>query len=85
MKTSAARWGEHFADTLRTLKWTESKGESDVWMRQRDKHFEYLAVYCDDLIVASKDPTSVMEEIKNFYIVRGVGEPDRRCTKLPQL
>ena len=51
LKTSAARWGEHFADTLRTLKWTESKGESDVWMRQRDKHFEYLAVYCDDLIV----------------------------------
>ena len=76
LKTSSARWGEHFADTLRTLNWTESKGETDVWMRKKNNKYEYMAVYCDDLIVASENPEQVLEEIKKFYIVRGIGEPD---------
>ena len=76
LKTSAARWAEHFADTLRQLGWVESKGETDVWMRMRNNKYEYLAVYCDDLIVASEEPKIVMDEIKKYYIVRGVGDPD---------
>ena len=62
LKTSYARYAEHFADTLRSLGWVESKGETDVWMREKDGQYEYLAVYCDDLLCASTDPQKVIDD-----------------------
>ena len=56
LKTSGARWSEHLADTLRSLGWTRCKALNDVWMRDCKSHYEYVAVYSDDIIVASKDP-----------------------------
>ena len=76
LKTSSARWSEHLADTLRSMGWKESKAENDVWMKDMNTHYEYLAVYSDDIIVASKNPQEVMDEIRKTYIMKGVGVPD---------
>mgnify|MGYP000391219710 CR=1 FL=1 len=66
LKTSCARWAEHLADTLRSLGWERSKALSDVWMKDCGTHYEYLAVYSDDIIVASKDPKSVYDIIQKM-------------------
>ena len=76
LKTSGARWSEDLADTLRSLGWFPSKAENDVWMKDCGSHFEYLAVYVDDILVASKDPKQIMVELQKTYIVRGIEMPD---------
>jgi len=40
-----------------------SKAENDVWMKDCGTHYEYLAVYCDNILVAGKDPKALLEDI----------------------
>ena len=54
----------------------ESKALSDVWMKDCGTHYEYLAVYSDDIIVASKDPKAVYDIIQKTYTMKGVGVPE---------
>ena len=44
-------------------------------MKQVDEHYKYIARYVDDVIVFSKDPMVIMEELKKTYIMKGVGKP----------
>jgi len=76
LRTSGARWSEAFADSLRSIGWKMSKAKNDVWMKDGGTHYEYLAVYCDDILVAGKDPKALLEEIQKIYILKGVGMPD---------
>ena len=51
-----------------------SKADSDVWMREMNGLYEYIAVYVDDLAIASKNPEliiSALEEAK--FKLKGVG------------
>ena len=56
LKTSGARYREHFADYLISDGWFQSKAHPDIWMRDKVDHWEYLCVYVDDLLVMSKNP-----------------------------
>ena len=76
LRTSAARFHEHCSDVLRDLKYFPSKADTDVWMRDCGDHYEYVATYVDDLIIASKDPQKIVAEIEQYYILKGVGKPD---------
>jgi hypothetical protein len=31
-----------------------------IWMRRIDDHYEYIAVYVDDLVIASKEPAGII-------------------------
>jgi len=75
LRSSGLRWHERFADTLRLMGFTPSKADGDVWMRRVDDHYEYIAVYVDDLAIASKDPGAIVEELKSRfgYKLKGVG------------
>ena len=76
LKTSCARWSEHLADTLRNFGWESVKALNDVWRRDKEDHYEFLCVYSDDLIVASKNPKAVYDELETIYTLKGVGEPE---------
>ena len=41
----------------------QSKADPDIWMKPTDdRHtYEYIAVYVDDLCVASKDPGKIFQ------------------------
>ena len=45
-------------------------------MKDFGSHYEYLAVYLDDLIIVSKDPFSIIKELKQLgcHTLKGVGE-----------
>ena len=45
-------------------------------MRERDEIYEFLCVYSDDIIVASKNPKAVFDELEVTYTLKGVGEPE---------
>ena len=47
----------------------------DRWIKDCGEWYEYLATYVDDVLVWSKEPMKVIEELKKTYIMKGVGIP----------
>ena len=43
---------------------TLSKADKDIWMRKRGNHYEYIAVYVDDVIIASEVPEEIIKDLK---------------------
>ena len=58
LRTSGLRWHERLADCLRDAGFFPCKMEPDMWMRKVEengpRHYEFIAVYADDLLIASK-------------------------------
>ena len=76
LKTSAARFHEHLSAKLKRMGFVPSKADPDMWIRKlKDGSFEYIARFVDDVIVFSKVPMEIMEELKRTYIMKGVGKP----------
>jgi len=75
LKTSGVRWHERFSDVLREMGFFPSKAEDDIWMRLKGDHYEYVARYVDDLIIASKEPKAFMDALTGTYKfkLKGVG------------
>ena len=38
-------------------------------------HYEYIATYIDDLLIASKDPRLIIKELERTDTLKGVGDP----------
>ena len=78
LQSSANAWHEKFADNLRSMGFTPSMTDSDLWIKCLDEHYEYICVYVDDIIVFSKKPEIIIEQLKNKfnYELKGVGEPE---------
>jgi hypothetical protein len=45
LKTSAARFHEHLAESLLRLGFKRTKHDQDLWMIDKTSHYEYLASY----------------------------------------
>lgn len=41
--------------------------ETDIWMQQNGKQYEYVAVYVDDLAFAMKEPKKCVDVLENKY------------------
>jgi Reverse transcriptase (RNA-dependent DNA polymerase) len=71
LRSSGARWHDRFSDCIRELGFVPCKAEPDIWMRQKDNVYEYVAVYVDDLAIAMKHPkefTDVLEKKHKFKL-----------------
>ena len=75
LKSSGLRWHERLADTLRAEGYFPSRAEQDIWMKDMGDHYEYIAVYVDDLLIVSKDPQKVIDmlAVKNKFKLKGTG------------
>ena len=75
LKSSGLRWHERLADVLRSMGFFPSRAENDIWMHDKGDHYEYVAVYVDNLAIASKAPKSItdclMQEHK--FKLKGTG------------
>ena len=52
-----------------------SKADYYLWMKPVGNHYEYRARYVDNVIVFSKDPMSVIDELKKIYVMKDIGKP----------
>ena len=76
LRSSGLCFHEKFSETLKDMGFASSKADADVWMRENDGIYEYIAVYVDDLAIAMKDPQSFISELKSpkyNYKLKGVG------------
>jgi Reverse transcriptase (RNA-dependent DNA polymerase) len=64
LKSSGKRWHERLFDVLLSLGFTSTKAEEDIWIKDMDDHYNYIAVYVDDMMIASKNPKWIIEGLK---------------------
>ena len=74
--SSAARWHEALSSTLRDMKFVPSKADPDMWMKDVGTHYEYILVYSDDLMLVSKNPKELIEQLSGKYKLKGFSFPD---------
>jgi len=73
LRSSGTRWHDRFADCLRDMGFFPCKAEPDIWMRQvvksnhKESHYEYIAVYVDDLAIVSKNPKAITDTLENKH------------------
>jgi len=75
LKSSGLMWHHRLEDVLRSMGFFLSKTETDIWMRDMGDHWEYIAVYVDDLMIISRDPKSIVEtlEKEHCFKLKGTG------------
>ena len=70
------RWHEALSSTLCLIGFMPTKADPDLWLRDAGDHYEYIAVYSDDLLVFSKDPVKILRGLETLYLLKGVGRPE---------
>ena len=71
LRSSGKMWSQRLASCLREMGYFPCKAEPDIWMRAvgsgSDRHYEYIAVYVDDLAIASRNPKTVTDMLMSRY------------------
>jgi Reverse transcriptase (RNA-dependent DNA polymerase) len=75
LRSSGLCWHQRFSDVLRSMGFTPSKAELDIWMRENKGLYEYIAMYVDGLLIAARDPKSIVLPLQENYKfkLKGVG------------
>ena len=76
-RSGGACWHDQFSDILHHMGFKPSRADPDIWMKSSKdgSHYEYIAVYVDDLAICMKDPKSFCDTLKEKYKLKlkGVG------------
>ena len=76
-RSGGACWHDKFFDILHPMGFKPSRADPDIWMKSSKdaSHYEYIAVYVDDLAICMKDPKSFCDTLKEKYKLKlkGVG------------
>ena len=76
-RSGGACWHDKFFDILHDMGFKPSKADPDIWMKlsKDGSHYEYIAVYVDDLAICMEDPKSFCDTLKEKYKLKlkGVG------------
>jgi hypothetical protein len=77
LKTSGGRWHQRLAGHLLELGFSPTMADYDLWIREFDKYYEYIAVVVDDLMIFAKDPKAILKNLETKFSLqfKGVGEP----------
>jgi hypothetical protein len=75
LRSSSARFHEHLSMKLHAMGYRPSKADTDFWIANKGDHYEYVATYVDDVLVYSRDPMKVIQELQCDYILKGIGVP----------
>jgi len=78
LQTSGNCWHAQLVDDLMSMGFIPSKANIDLWMRKQKDHYEYIAVFVDDLLVFSKKPGEILATLKKRtgYELKNVGPPE---------
>ena len=76
-RSGGACWHDKFFDILHHMGFKPSRADPDIWMKSSKdaSHYEYIAVYVDDLTICMKDPKTFCDTLKEKYKLKlkGVG------------
>jgi len=76
LRSSGSRWAERLAGSLQKLGSVSSYADPAIRMRDLGDHYEYICAYVDDLLIVSRNPKAIVDELKKEYTLKGVGPPE---------
>ncbi len=71
LKSSGARWHDVLADALRDLGWKSCKMEPNFWYRENGDGYEFICIWVDDILIASKRNEAIHDDLKRLFKVKG--------------
>jgi Reverse transcriptase (RNA-dependent DNA polymerase) len=79
LPTSANRWHQHLAESLRRLGFEPTRYDQDVWYIKRkdtkNPGYDYIGTHTDDLMIVAQDPSKYMVELQKVYTINNIGPP----------
>ena len=76
LKSSGKCWHDRLFEVLWDIGFRPSKAEADIWLRPAGDHYEYLAIYVDDLLISSKEPQKIIDALEgkpHQFTLKGTG------------
>ena len=75
-KTASAAFHEFLAHELAKLGFQPSKADADLWIKDCQSHYEYIATWVDDLLIVSNDPMKIISDLERIFQLKGTGTPE---------
>jgi len=69
LRSSWAHFHEHLSAKLRIMGFKPSYADTDLWMKDCGKHYEFIVIYVDDILAFSKNPMTLIHKIKKDYVL----------------
>ena len=78
LTTSAERFRTLLADFIRSLGFTPSRYDRDVWLRSRDRGdgYDYICTHVDDFKIVARDAEMWMDKLKKAFLIKSNGPRD---------
>ena len=67
LKSSGLRWSQRIHDIMLQLSFRPWKANPCVWLREMKGKYEYIAIYVDDLLIASEEPQKIIHDLKEKF------------------
>ena len=67
LKSSGLRWSQRIYDIMVQLRFNHCKADPCVWLREVKDKYEYIAIYVDDLLIASDKPQKIIQDLKEKF------------------
>jgi hypothetical protein len=55
------------ADVLRAMGFIRSKAKADIWMKENNNLYEYIAVYVDDQLIEARNPKEIVQTLEEQH------------------
>ena len=74
LKSSDLRWSQRIHDIMQQLGFKLCKADPCVWLREMKNKHEYLAIYVEDLLIASEKPQQMIQDLKEKFKLKIKGD-----------
>ena len=66
-KSSGIRWSQRIHDIMLQLNYRPCKADPCVWLREMKDKYEYVAIYVDDLLIASEETQKIIQDLETKF------------------
>ena len=74
LKSSGLRWSQRIHEIMVQLNFRPCKADPCVWLREKKDNYEYIAIYVDDLLIASEEPQKIIQDLKQIFKLKIKGD-----------
>ena len=74
LKSSCLRWSHRIHDIMIQLGFKPCKADPCVWLREMKTKYENIAIYVDDLLIASDKHQPIIKDLKGKFKLKIKGD-----------
>ena len=67
LKVQALKWSQRIHDIMLQLGFKPCKANPYAWVREMKNKYEYIAIYVDDLLIASEKPQQIIKALNEKF------------------